>query len=119
MFNLIKTAFSLTPGWIKAVENNGRAAVAVVLSDSKEVEFLLKGSVNYSGKDGWIEVPVRVEPADDSPFEAKMKCKLFAQAFHGRLAAGMKVNVRYDPQDKKRVLLVDDFKTLISHRVKK
>ena len=112
---MFKMIFGLTPGWIKNVEKNGKTAVAVVISDPQEV---LKGVAGYQGKDGWIDVQARGEPADDAPFEAGMKCKL-SQAIFGMLAIGMKVNVRYDPQDKKRVLLVDDANTLLNYRLRK
>lgn len=46
-----------------------------------------------------------------------MKCRL-SHALGGMLEPPMKVNVRYDPKDKQRVLLVDDINTLLSYRLK-
>ncbi|MFL5807069.1 MAG: hypothetical protein ACJ8CR_35735 [Roseiflexaceae bacterium] len=116
MLKLLKMMFRLTPRWITAVQTTGTPAIAVVVATPKEVETL-QGGVGYEGRDGWIDVPVQVRPADAAPFEAGMTCKL-SQALFGRLAAGMQVNVRYDPTTPQRVLLVDDVHTLLRSRVK-
>lgn len=112
---MFKVMFGLTPGWIKDVEKKGKPASAVVKSDPQAV---LKGVGSYEGRDGWIDVQVEVQPADEPAFEAKMKCKL-SQAVFGAMRLGQTVNVRYDPKDKKRVLLTDDVQALLQSRVKK
>jgi hypothetical protein len=116
MLKLFKMMFRPTPRWITAVQTTGNPAIAVVLATPKEVETL-QGGVGYEGRDGWIEVPVQVRPAAVAPFEAGMTCKL-SQALFGRLTAGMQVNVRYDPTNLDRVLLVDDVHTLLRSRAK-
>jgi hypothetical protein len=116
MLNLFKMMFRLTPRWITAVQTTGNPAIAVVLATPKEVETLQSG-VGYEGRDGWIDVPVQVRPADTAPFDAGMTCKL-SQALFGRLAAGMQVNVRYDRNIPERVVLVDDVHTLLRSRAK-
>lgn len=116
MLRKLRMMFRPTPGWVKQVQAHGRPAAAVVLADPQEVADLQRGG-GYEGRDGWIDVAARVQPADEPPFEAAMKCRL-SQALFGMLAAGMTVNVRYDPQDRSRVLLVDDVNTLLSYRVK-
>jgi len=116
MLKLFKMMFRPTPRWIAAVQTNGHPAIAVVLATPKEVETLQSG-VGYEGRDGWLDVPVQVRPADAAAFEAGMTCKL-SQAFFGRLAAGMQVNVRYDPTNPQRVVLVDDVHTLLRSRAK-
>jgi len=115
MLRRLRMMFRPTPRWIKHVQAQGQPAVAVVLADPQEVADLQRGG-GYQGRDAWIDVAARVEPTGDAPFEAAMKCRL-SQALFGMLAAGMKVNVRYDPQHKERVLLVDDVDTLLSYRV--
>jgi hypothetical protein len=115
MLRRLRMMFRPTPGWVKQVRVQGQPAVAVVLADPQEVADLQRGG-GYQGRDGWIDVAARVEPASAAPFEAAMKCRL-SQALFGMLAAGMKVNVRYDPQNKNRVLLVDDVNTLLRYRV--
>jgi hypothetical protein len=111
---MFKMIFSPTPGWIKDVEKNGTPAYAVVLSDPQGI---LKGVAGYQGRDGWIDVLAQIHPSVEAEFEAKMKCRL-SQALGGMLEPGMKVNVKYDPKDKKRVLLVDDVNKLLSYRLK-
>jgi len=116
MLKLFKMMFRPTPRWITAVQATGTPALAVVLATPKEVETL-QGGVGYEGRDGWIDVPVQVRPADTALFEAGMTCKL-SQALFGRLTEGMQVNVRYDPNAPQRVLLVDDVHTLLRSRAK-
>jgi len=116
MFKLFKMMFRPTPRWITAVQTTGTPAIAVILATPKEVETLHSG-VGYEGRDGWLEVSVQVRPTDAAPFEAGMTCKL-SQALFGRLAAGMQVNVRYDPTNPNRVVLVDDVHTLLRSRAK-
>jgi hypothetical protein len=78
----------------------------------------------YQGKDGWIEVRTEVHPAeetsflaDEASFPTNMTCRL-SQALGGLLEPGVTVNVRYDPKNKKRVLLMDDVMTLLRARIK-
>ncbi len=112
---MFKVIFGLTPGWIKDVEKKGKPATAIVKSDPQAV---LKGVGGYEGKDGWIDVQVEVQPADEPAYEAKMKCKL-SQAVFGAMRLGQKVNVRYDAKDRQRVLLTDGVQALLQSRVKK
>jgi hypothetical protein len=111
---MFKVIFGPTPGWIKDVEKNGTPARAVVLSDPKE---LIRGVAGYQGRDGWIDVRVRIEEAVGAPFEAKMQCRLMT-ALGGMLEPGMRVNTKYDPRHKDRVLLADDVNSLLSYRLK-
>jgi hypothetical protein len=112
---MFKSMFSLTLGWIKDIQTNGKAAKAVIISNPKGNMNSVKG---YKGRDMWLEVVARVEPVDEAPFEAKMKCQLSQIAF-GMLEAGMMVNAKCDPNHKDRVVLVDDQQTLLQYRVKK
>ena len=112
---MFKSMFSLTLGWIKDIQTNGKAAKAVIISNPKDNMNGVKG---YEGRDMWLEVVARIEPVDELPLEAKMKCQL-SQIVFGMLEAGMTVNAKYDPNHKERVVLVDDQKTLLQYRVKK
>jgi len=116
MFRLFKMMFRPTPRWITTVQTTGKPAIAVVMATPKEIETLQSG-VGYEGRDGWIDVPVQVHPADAVPFEAGMTCKL-SQALFGRLVAQMQVNVRYDPTNPDRVLLIDEVHTLLRSRAR-
>ena len=112
---MFKNLFRMTPGWIKDVQANGKAAKAVVVSDPKDN---MKGVQGYEGRDMWLEVSARIESADEPPFDAKMQCQL-SQIVFGMLETGMTVNAKYDPAHKERVVLVDDQHTLLQYRVKK
>lgn len=102
----------LRPGWIKRVQKSGREASAVALSSGQDY---MKG-VSYSGADIWINLPARVEPEGEHPFEAKMKCRLSQSLV---IKTGMKVPVRYDPDDRKKVVLVADVHALLESRLVK
>jgi hypothetical protein len=105
LMDAFKMAWGPTPGWIAKVRESGQPATALVLRDPAAVAAM-KGVGGYRGKDGWIE----------PPFEATMKCRL-SEAMFGMLAAGMDVNVRYDPAAKEHVVLIDDANTLLQKRV--
>ncbi len=111
----LEANLSSAPGWLKEVERNGLAARAYVLSDPQK---MLKEIGGHKGREVWLDVEARIEPVTGGTFETRMKCHL-SQAIFGVLASGMKVNVRYDPADRSRVLLVDDVHTLLSYRVMK
>jgi hypothetical protein len=111
---MFKMIFSPTPGWIRDVEKNGKDALAEILSHPQQI---LKGVAGYQGRDGWIDVQAQIHPGDDAQFEGKVKCRL-SQAIGGMLERGMKVNVKYDPKHKARILLVDDINKLLSYRLK-
>lgn len=99
--------------WVKEVARNGKPVSATVLSDPKTI---LQSVAGYQGKDGWIEMRSEVHPADEGSFPANITCRL-SQALGGLLEPGVKVNVRYDPKNKKRVLLMDDVTTLLRARI--
>jgi hypothetical protein len=116
MLGVFKMMFKPTPGWIKKVRKEGEPASAVVLAQAQAVTDLSKLG-DYSGRDGWVDVPVRVEPYAGPPYEAQMQCKL-SQALGGMLESGMKVNIKYERDHPDRVLLVDDLTTILMSRVK-
>ena len=111
---MFKSMFSLTPGWIKEVESHGKLAKAIILSDPQAV---MKGVNGYQGTDKWLDVQARIEPPNETPYEANLKCKL-TQIVFGAMKAGLIVNVKYDPNKKSNVVLVDDQNTLLGYRKK-
>ena len=113
--HMFKGMFSITPGWLKDIQTNGRPAKAIIISDPKDN---LKGVKGYEGRDMWLEVTARIESEGAAPFEAKMKCQL-TQIVFGMLEKGMTVNAKYDPAHTDRVVLVDDQHTLLQYRVRK
>jgi hypothetical protein len=110
--SMMKMAFLPTPHWVKKIEREGKPATATVLSDPKQV---IEGIGGYEGKDGWIDFQAEVLSEDGEQFQAKAKCRL-SQSF--AMEPGMKVNVRFDPDDRERVVLVDDIQTLLNSRLK-
>ncbi len=84
------------PGWFTALQANGTPATAEVVAND-----YLPGNWSYDGVDLLVDVRVRVEPGEEAPFEARMKCRL-SQA--KRLKPGKRVNVKYDPRTKRVAL---------------
>jgi hypothetical protein len=110
--SMLKMSLTPTPMWIKKIERDGKPASATVLSDPKQI---IEGIGGYQGKDGWIDFQAELLTEDGEQFQAKAKCRL-SQSFG--MEPGMKVNVRYDPNDRKHVVLVDDVQTLLNYRLK-
>ena len=96
------------------MEENGEPASATVLSNPGKV---IEGIGGYQGKDGWIDFEADVLTEVGEHHTATAKCRL-SQALGGLMEPGLKVNVRYDPKDRKRVVLVDDIQTLLNYRLK-
>jgi hypothetical protein len=115
LLDAMKMAWGPTPGWIAKVREGGQPATALVLRDPEAVEAT-KRIGGYKGRDGWIDVDVRVKSAAGPPFEATMKCRL-SEAMFGMLAAAMEVNVRYDPAAPEHVVLTDDANALLQKRI--
>jgi hypothetical protein len=115
LFGLFKMANSATPRWIRKVRDQGQQATALVLSDPEALEAL-KRAGGYKGRDGWIDVEVRVQSPVEQPFDAAMKSRL-SEAMFGMIAAGTTVNVRYDLAAKDHVVLMDDANALLQKRV--
>jgi len=111
---MLKMIFSPTPRWIMGVEKNGKPASATVLSNPGKV---IEGIGGYQGKDGWIDFETDVLTEVGEHYSATAKCRL-SQALGGLMEPGLKVNVRYDPKDRKRVVLVDDVQTLLNYQLK-
>ena len=118
MFKLFKMMFQVTPRWIKSVEASGTPARAIVISLPQEVAVLKGGKAGYEGRDGWVKIPVEVLLDGDEAFTASMTCKL-SQAIFGLIEPESTVNVRFDPENRDYVLLVDDVNTLLQYRVVK
>lgn len=88
----------IQPGWVKQVSASGVEASAVILENNA-----MQGIGGYKGGDLWLDLPVRVQPAGGTAFEAQMKCRL-SQTF--MLQNGGTVTVRYNPANTRQVVLV-------------
>lgn len=93
----------IRPLWVKQVMQSGAEARAIIIENNA-----MKGIGGYKGGDIWLDLPVRVLPANESAFEAQMKCRLTQTMM---LRDGNEVSVRYDPSNKKRVVLMGDART--------
>lgn len=60
---------------------------------------------NYSGREVFIDVAVRVQPDNEPTFESKMKTSLLKAYL---LKSGVRVRVTYDPAKKEQVALDDE-----------
>ena len=88
-------------------------AIAELIGDGRAIwnEELKKPKYNnYSGGEPQIEVDVRVEPANEPPFEAKMKAG-FTVAY--LLKPGVRVMVKYDPNKKQHVTIDEQNKAVL------
>ncbi len=83
-------------------------ALAEVLEDGRElmnVEMKKPKYNNYSGREVFINVTVRVQPENEAPYEAKMKVSLLKAYL---LKPGVRVRVQYDPARKEQVIMDDE-----------
>jgi hypothetical protein len=83
-------------------------AFAEVLEDGREImnaEMKKPKYNNYAGREVFIEIPVRVQPDNDVPYEAKMKVSLLKAYL---LKPGVRVRVKYDPAKKEQVTMDDE-----------
>jgi hypothetical protein len=83
-------------------------ALAEVLEDGREImntEMKKPKYNNYSGREVFIDVAVRVQPDDEPPYEAKMKVGLLKAYL---LKPGVRVRVKYDPAKKEQVTMDDE-----------
>jgi hypothetical protein len=83
-------------------------ALAEVLEDGREImntEMKKPKYNNYSGREVFIDVAVRVQPDDEPPYEAKMKVGLLKAYL---LKPGVRVRVKYDPAKKEQIIMDDE-----------
>jgi hypothetical protein len=83
-------------------------ALAEVLEDGREImnaEMKKPKYNNYSGREVFIDVAVRVQPENEPPYEARMKVSLLRPYL---LKPGVRVRVQYDPTKKEQVTMDDE-----------
>ncbi len=83
-------------------------SMAEVLEDGREMmntEMKKPKYSNYSGREVFIDVAVRVQPDDEAPYEAEMKVSLLSAYL---LKPGVRVRVKYDPTKKEQVTMDDE-----------
>ena len=83
-------------------------AVAEVLENGREImnaEMKKPKYNNYSGREVFIEVAVRVQPDHEAPYDARMKVSLVNAYL---LKPGVRVRVNYDPAKKEQVTMDDE-----------
>ena len=88
-------------------------SLAEVLEDGREImnaEMKKPKYGNYSGPEVFIEVPVRVLPENEPPYEAKMKVSLLRAYL---LKPGVRVRVKYDPAKKEQVTMDDEAQAIL------
>jgi len=88
-------------------------ALAEVLEDGRAItnQEMKKAKYNqYEGSEPMLEIAVRVQPANEPSFEAKMKAGLTKTYL---LVPGVRVQVKYDPSKKKQVMLEDETQAIL------
>ena len=83
-------------------------SLAEVLEDGREImntEMKKPKYNNYSGREVFIDVAVRVQPDNEAPYEAKMKVSLLRAYL---LKPSVRVLVKYDPAKKEQVIMDDE-----------
>ena len=83
-------------------------SLAEVLEDGREsmnTEMKKPKYNNYSGREVFIDVVVRVQPDRAAPYETKMKVSLLKAYL---LKPGVRVLVKYDPTKKEQVTMDDE-----------
>jgi hypothetical protein len=88
--------------------------LAEVLEDGREkmnLEMRKPKFNNYSGPEVFLDVAVRVQPPNESTYEAKMKVGLLKMYL---LKPGILVHVKYDPRKPDHVEYDDDPQAIIS-----
>jgi hypothetical protein len=82
-------------------------SLAEVLEDGREImntEMKKPKYNNYSGREVFIDVAVRVQPNNEAPFETRMRVSLLSAYL---LKPGVRVLVKYDPAKKEHVTMDD------------
>jgi|SRR5215208_7966498 len=88
-------------------------ALADVLEDARgmmNAEMKKPKYNNYSGAELMLEVAVRLQPANELPYEARMKVGLLKAYL---LKPGVRVMVKYDPAKKEQVSFDDDAQAIL------
>ena len=83
-------------------------SLAEVLEDGREImntEMKKPKYNNYSGREVFIDVAVRVQLENEMPYETKMKVSLLKAYL---LKPGVQVMVKYDPAKKDQVSMDDE-----------
>jgi hypothetical protein len=90
-----------------------KPAMAELLENGRELanqEMMKPKYRDYQGAEPMIEVAVRVYPANEVPFEAKMKAGISKSIL---LLPGVRVQVKYD-EKKTSVVLDDDHQAILA-----
>ena len=88
-------------------------ALAEVLEDGREkmnTEMKKPKYKNYSGPDVFLRLAVRVQPENETPYEAQMKVGLLNMFL---LKQGVVVRVKYDPRKMEVVEYDDDPQSIL------
>jgi hypothetical protein len=88
-------------------------AFAEILEDGRMIanQEMQKPKYNeYKGSEPVLEINVRVQPANEPPFEAKMKAGLTKSFL---LKPGVRVQVKYEPIKKQQVILDDENQAIL------
>jgi len=94
--------FYHTPKWEKDLQVSGTPASALVL-EVKDTGVRTGGSRSRGTGTPWLAVKLQVQPGSEAPFQVMLE-KSATHLFNVR--QGAMVNVKYDPNNKKHVVVV-------------
>lgn len=100
---MFKNIFHPNLDWIEKVLLNGRLATATLLVDPLD---LVKNPEKKHEDDEWLDIPVELKAYKGEQCITTMKCHLM-QVKNNMLIKGMQVSVKFDPLDRRRVILVE------------
>jgi hypothetical protein len=88
-----------TPGWMGKVQAEGKQATATILN-VKNTGMVINNTVAV------VKLQLRVEPPDEAPFEVSLERQISLLSGLGGLHAGARLQVKYDPNNKKHVVIL-------------
>lgn len=90
-----------SPSWAKQVEAQGKQAPATILS-VKDTGVVINNTVAV------VNLQLRVEPPNEAPFEVSQEKEISMITGLGGYAVGAHLTVKYDPDRKDHLILLDD-----------
>lgn len=93
--------FNGVPSWVAKVRAEGKQAPATILS-VKETGMIINRTIDV------VKVQLLVEPSGEPPFEVKQERRISLFSGFGGLREGAHVQVKYDPNNKQHVVIMDD-----------
>jgi hypothetical protein len=102
---MFKSLFHPDPDWLDSVLRRGRTATAILLADPQDI-------IHHSPKADWLDLPVEVKAFEGEQFVTFMKCRRI-QVDEEHLEKGMKIQVMFDPMNRKHIVFRVEEKVVV------